>query len=101
MLRVLIELLPALIPLALYLLWHALRVRRCRKDGTCAPALREGPWGWMWLSCVLIAVVILFSIALTADADKGAYTPSHIEGGRVVPGTLEPGGHAPRPPRAP
>jgi hypothetical protein len=89
MLRVLFELWPVILPLLVYLLWYWRLSRRCRKDGTCPPRLREGPWKMAVLASILIAVVLLLLWGLSADERRASdYTPPHLQDGRVVPGKV-------------
>ncbi len=89
MLRFFIELWPLLVPLTVYLLWHARRVRRCRRLGECPPRMREGPWSWVLISTLIIAIVLMLVKIVFDTQEKGTYTPPHLENGRVVPGKIE------------
>ncbi|MFM2130488.1 MAG: hypothetical protein RL477_2034 [Pseudomonadota bacterium] len=81
--------LPLIAPTAIYLIWHAIQVRRVaagtREDPT--PSFAEMPWFMLAGAGVSLLVVMLMAIALL---DEGArpgtrYTPPHMENGRLVP----------------
>ena len=89
MLRVLLTIvLPLVLPTALYLAW----VR------TTHPAEDDGAvgWGalpWLWLAgagAVLLAVVLFVVTVHFGTSEPGVYVPPRYEGGRVVPGHIEP-----------
>jgi hypothetical protein len=80
---------PVLIPLVIYLLWHWRAVARAKKQGTTPPSFRDGPWYWVILSMLGIALVCFLFLGLTHDAEKGQYVPPRLEDGRVVPGHIE------------
>ena len=41
---------------------------------------------WLTIAGLAIVVVSLFAAGLTADRQTGAFVPTHMENGRVVPG---------------
>ena len=90
--RLLLELvLPALIPVLVYLAW--LRVERRRaaaRSGEALPWWAETPWIPLAGAGVLLAAVVLSVIVLrSGDAINGVYIPAHMDNGRLVPGHVE------------
>jgi hypothetical protein len=70
-----------LIPFALFALYLALRKRN--------PFHRvhwDGQGFWLVLAGFLCAGAALLYTGLTAERHKGAFDPTHLENGRVVPG---------------
>lgn len=93
MLRVLLEyVIPIALPSVIYLIWLAYENRRVERGGEgVLRRWHEGPWVWLFAGGVLLAVVgsILLS-TLGGYGTAGHYVPPRVEGGRVVPGHVEP-----------
>ena len=90
--RLLLELvLPALIPVLVYLAW--LRVERRRaaaRNGEALPWWAETPWIPLAGAGVVLAAVVLSVIVLrSGDAIHGVYVPAHMDNGRLVPSHVE------------
>ncbi|MEI6558143.1 MAG: DUF6111 family protein [Rhodospirillaceae bacterium] len=91
--RLLLELvLPALIPVLVYLGW--LRVERRRAaaagEGSPLPWWAETPWLALAGAGVLLAALVLSVIVMrSGDAINGVYIPAQIENGTLVPGHVE------------
>lgn len=95
MLRILVTIvLPLLLPTALYLLWFA-AARHLRPAGA-GPA-RALPWPWLAAAGVVLAAMVLYLIGVQIGGSaQGVYVPPRWEGGKIVPGHIEP----PAPPHA-
>lgn len=82
--RIIVHLLPFLLPFLLYglYIWH---VKRSGKDGPEAAP-------WFWLAGVGLILVILGFVVWGGflGEDIGDYTPARFENGRIVPGRIEP-----------
>ncbi|MCB5173831.1 MULTISPECIES: DUF6111 family protein [Microvirga] len=44
---------------------------------------------WLIIAGLTFVVISLFSAGLFADRQTGAYVPSHVENGRIVPGQFK------------
>jgi hypothetical protein len=79
---------PLLLPTVLYLVW--LRATRWSEAGGAAT------WGklpWVWLAAIGVALTAVVLVVVTVGfgtAMPGIYVPPHYEGGRIVPGHIEP-----------
>jgi hypothetical protein len=89
--------LPLLAPTALYLVW--LRVARWPAEGSSegAPAgeagLRWAAMPWIWLAAAgaaLLALVLFVVTVHFGTAQPGTYVPPRWEGGKIIPGHIEP-----------
>jgi hypothetical protein len=89
MIRFLIELWPAVIPLLLYTVWIVLLRRRAHKSGIEKPGWLSGPWFWMVLATAGTLVICLFAIGVFSSGTKGDYIPPHMENGTLVPGRVD------------
>lgn len=80
---------PLLLPTVLYLVW----LRSTRWSGAGGAAVwRKLPW--IWLAAIGVALTALVLVVVTVGfgtAMRGIYVPPHYEGGRIVPGHIEPG----------
>ena len=89
--------LPLVLPTALYLLW--LRVARWPLWGSQAgsPPSEEARWAalpWVWLAgagALLLALVLFVVTVHFGTSEPGTYVPPRWEGGRIIPGHVEPG----------
>ena len=90
--RVLRSLLLVLLPTAIYLLWLTYLYYRARRTGTTdVPALREGPWFWLVMSGLALAIASYVAASLTEEGiPRGQYQPPRLENGEVVPGRRAP-----------
>ena len=89
MLRVLLTIvLPLVLPTALYLLW----VRTTQwEEGGGAMRWRALPWLWLAGAGALLLAVVLFVVTVHfGTSTPGTYVPPRWEGGRIVPGHVEP-----------
>ena len=89
MLRVIFTIvLPLLLPTVVYLLW--LRVARwsAESEGVRWAAL---PWLWLAGAGALLLAVVLFVVTVHfGTSTPGTYVPPRWDGGKIVPGHLEP-----------
>jgi ABC-type Fe3+ transport system permease subunit len=86
--RVLIELLPAIVPLVLCAAWVAMQRRQAAKRGEAKPDWKDGPWFWAVIASIVVAIVCLFLLGVISQSVKGAYEPAHLENGKLVPGKV-------------
>ena len=91
--RLLLELvLPALIPVLVYLGYLRVEQRRAaaRGAGEALPWWVETPWIPLAGAGVLLAAIVLSVIVMrSGDAIHGVYIPAHLESGALVPGHVE------------
>jgi hypothetical protein len=88
MLRLFLELWPSFVPLLLYVAWMWLARRREVKRGNARPTWLSGPWFWAVMASFATALVCMFLFGVARDSEQGEYTPPHMEGDRLVPGTV-------------
>lgn len=91
MIRILLLIWPAAIPLVLFLLWYAWAHRRAKKQpDAVAPIFKESPWKITLMSSVAIAIACLFVIVLSEEGVKGDYVPAVISEGTLQDGRITP-----------
>jgi hypothetical protein len=97
MLRVFLTIvLPLLLPTALYLLWVAVLGSR---EGV-AMSWVAVPWIWLAGAGVILLTIVLFVVTVHfGSSQEGVYVPPRWEGGRIVPGHVEPKPIEPKPGR--
>jgi len=88
--RLLIELWPVVLPVALFLCWRWLQRRRAKKHGHPLPRYTEGPWFWVWVSTLVIAIGCFILWWVESPKLEGVYVPAHMENGVLVPSRVEP-----------
>lgn len=97
--RILLEYgLPIILPSLLYLAWVAYENRRVARGGIGkAPRWQEGPWLWLAIGGIIFAAILAAGLAvLGMSGTQGVYVPPRVEeGGRVIPGHVEPGQASP------
>lgn len=80
--RLIVHLLPLILPFLLYglYIWH---VKRSGKDGPEATP-------WFWLAAIGLVLVILSFVVYGAffGDEVGSYAPARFEDGRIVPGRV-------------
>ncbi len=81
---------PVLIPVLVYWLWLRTVAAKARKEGKPAPLFRDGPWYWLVLASLGMAVLCFLFWGGSGEAVKGDYIPPHVENGKVIPGHVEP-----------
>ena len=85
----LIRLWPALIPLLVYFWWHRKRVRQHASEGKEIPGFFDGPWMTACFAALLIAVVMFLVMGLLEPRRNNmAYTPAHLENGKIIKGEM-------------
>ena len=80
---------PLLLPTALYLVW----LRTTHWLETDGPVVwHKLPWVWLAVSGVGLTALVLFVVTVGfGTTARGVYVPPRFEGGRIVPGHIEPG----------
>ena len=89
MLRVFLTIvLPLLLPTALYLLWVGTFGAGRRGNAVRWTAV---PWTWLAAAGVVLLAIVLFVVTVHFGAPQtGVYVPPRWEGGRIVPGHMQP-----------
>lgn len=90
MIRILIRFWPVLIPVLLCLLWILHKRRKAVRAGEVMPRFSEGPWYWVAIASIVIAVVCFMVLGLSNTPVTGTYEPAHVEGGKIIPGSVAP-----------
>lgn len=91
MIRLLIKIWPAFIPIALFMLWYLLACRKHKKGKReTKPTVKEGPWLLTILSSIAIAIICIIFSGLNQESIKGNYTPAYIQDGKIVEGSVSP-----------
>jgi hypothetical protein len=90
MLRVFLTIVvPLLLPTAIYIGWLVV-AHRVQRSGDVQWV--ELPWVWLAVAGTVLLVVVLFVVNLHfGTSETGTYVPPRWEGGRIVPGHIEPG----------
>jgi uncharacterized membrane protein YdcZ (DUF606 family) len=70
-----------LLPFALFALYLILR-----RKNPMARASWDGQMTWLFMAGLVCVVVVLLATAMTAERQSGAFVPTHMENGRLVPG---------------
>lgn len=81
--RIIVHLLPLLLPFIFYglYIWH---VKRSGRDGP-----EVTPWFWLSATGLLLVVIGFVVGGLVFGEDPGQYVPARFEDGRIVPGRIE------------
>jgi hypothetical protein len=74
-----------LLPFAAYILLLLAQ----RRFSFLRDAWSNGVLAWLLGSGLGLAIFGLLALGLLSERHKGAYTPAHIENGRLVPGHME------------
>lgn len=94
MIRILLfEVLPIILPSALYFLWLVRARRLATRAGSTPPAFGDAPWVWLAMMGVALAALLLVAITvLDASQDRdGVLVPAQVRpDGTVVPSHMEP-----------
>ena len=86
----LLKIWPALIPIALYLLWLTLRRRKAKRAEEPLPTVLSGPWLQTLGAALALAAISLFYLGLSAQNNAGvSYTPKKFENGQLIDGELK------------
>ncbi len=84
------QVLPLLLPLAIYLIWLRRARRNAAATGAVMPAVRDAPWLWMVGAALAAVAAGTVLLALTTGEEPGGvYIPPHVEDGEIVPGHIE------------
>lgn len=89
MLRVFLTIvLPLLLPTALYLLWV---ITFGSEHGGKVVRWTAVPWIWLAGAGAVLLAMVLFVVTIHfGSPQEGVYVPPRFEGGRIVPGHMEP-----------
>ena len=89
MLRVFLTIvLPLLLPTALYLLWVS---TFGAEEGGRPVRWTAVPWIWLAGTGAILVAIVLFVVTVSfGTPQEGVYVPPRWEGGRVIPGHVEP-----------
>lgn len=81
---------PALIPIALYLIWLIIRSKRKDKKGD-KQSQEEKNWTWVAIVSLflIIACFLYILFEVSQDAGRGDYTPATFQDGQFTPGKVE------------
>ncbi|MDE2577554.1 MAG: hypothetical protein KGL46_01995 [Hyphomicrobiales bacterium] len=74
-----------LAPSAVYLLWLIWAQRHPAPPGAWSGARAF----WLVVAGLAAAIFGLFAFGLSAERQQGAYTPAHVENGKLVPGRFK------------
>jgi heme A synthase len=88
----LIYVLPLIAPSALYILWCLWQIKRSSGtvEGDVRSVVRRAPWVKLAAIGTGLLVLVLVIAALTGgEPPHEAYSPPHLENGRVVPGEIQ------------
>ncbi len=87
MIRILLILWPALVPLGLYALWCVWRYRR-KQAGHAVPPLTHRLYVTL-VASILLAAVSFILLGVEQPANEGrSYVPTHYKDGVLVPGGM-------------
>lgn len=89
---------PFLAPIVTYALWVWYRTRYVAEHGGEAPQFEKGPWPMLLFAGAVLALAVLGVSAMLQgnSPDEGVYVPPRVEGGKVIPGHIEPRAPAPQ-----
>jgi len=81
--RIIVELLPLLLPFLFYglYIWH---VKRSGRDGP-----KVTPWFWLAAIGLTLMIAGLIIGGLIVGESPGKYIPARIENGKIMPGRVE------------
>ena len=86
MIRILLEeALLFLLPFALFAVYLLIR----RRNPLARASWSLGQVSWLVVAGLACVVVVLLVTGLTADRQSGAFEPTHMENGRLVPGQFK------------
>lgn len=89
---------PLLAPSAFYIFWAWYRTRNPDPDAdpqdarSLSTALQGSPWLWLLLAGVILAITLIVGLNVWQPVDprEATYVPSTWEGGKVIPGRIDP-----------
>ncbi|MFQ5984728.1 MAG: DUF6111 family protein [Alphaproteobacteria bacterium] len=89
--KLLLYVLPFLLPLVAYGVWLAFARRKARLAGSGAlPRWQEAPWTWLLIAGFGLLILGFASLALFGNgAPGGRYVPPQVIDGEIVPGRFE------------
>lgn len=89
--KLLLYVLPFLLPLVAYGIWLAFARRKARLAGSGAlPGWQEAPWTWLLIAGFGLLILGFASLALFGnDTPGGRYVPPQVIDGEIVPGRFE------------
>ena len=89
MLKILYKFWPILVPFVLYFLWRKVFRKIRIKKGKPMPKWEGKFFMWTIISTFLIAILMLISVVVFSDSQKGEYHPPEYIDGKIVPGYIE------------
>jgi len=97
--NLLMVVLPLMLPTLIYMAYMMIERRKAAaSQGAAVPWWVGAPWTWLVTGGVLLAAIVLFTLALTGGFDKsGTYHPAHLIDGRIVGGETTPSAPHPAP----
>ena len=97
--KLLTVVLPLMLPTLIYMAYMMIERRKAAASGGAAvPWWVGAPWAWLMTGGVLLAAIVLVTVALTGGFDtSGTYHPARLIDGRVIEGETTPSGPHPAP----
>ena len=100
--KLLMVVLPLMLPTLIYMAYMMIERRKAVASGGAAvPWWVEAPWAWLITGGVMLAAIVLVTVALTGGFDtSGTYRPARLIDGRVIGGETTEGETTPSAPHA-
>jgi hypothetical protein len=97
--KLLTVVLPLMLPTLIYMAYMMIDRRKAAASGGApVPWWVGAPWTWLITGGVLLATIVLVTVALTGGFDtSGSYHPARLIDGRVIGGETTPSAPHPAP----
>ena len=94
--KLLTVVLPLMLPTLIYMAYMMIdRRKAAASGGVSVPWWVGAPWTWLITGGVLLAAIVLVTVALTGGFDtSGTYHPARLIDGKVIEGETSPPGPA-------
>jgi hypothetical protein len=94
--KLLTVVLPLMLPTLIYMAYMMIdRRKAAASGGAVVPWWVGAPWTWLITGGVLLAAIVLVTVALTGGFDtSGTYHPARLIDGKVIEGDTSPPGRA-------